>query len=305
LSFRPSLLFEEEEFMGDGINVSRAPQQAPVHDAGAIEDTKPLDTIQQSKADAQPVAQPKDNKPVGDSSTKKQEQNYQGSVRQTQLNKQLQNKTQPGESLKAAEKIMDNPRLSNEAKIAELQKVIEKTDKNEFATFMKKYPSFSMDQKALIHSAMMESPTIMGRVATELNESEQLTVVWNAVEHSTHGANPKEEAKRQERVDKGIMEWMRKTDTDTLNKSLDGKSIDFKASAKLYGTLVSDPAQAMQMATNGKLIGDQSDVALHLIRLAYNDRGDVVSRQDIESAAAALITQNINDEMIRNIRNRR
>lgn len=290
--------------MGDGMNVSRAPQQAPVRDAGVVEDAQPKVVNTETKADAQPVTQPQ-NKPAPNASEKKQEQNAKGTQRQAELSRQLENKTQSGESLKAAEKIMDNPRLSNEAKIAELQKVIEKTDKNEFATFMKKYPSFSMDQKALIHSAMMESPKIMGRVATELNESEQLTVIWNAVEHSTHGANPKDEAKRQERADKGIAAWMQKTDTDTLNKALDGKSIDFRASAKLYGVLTSDPARLiMQMTANGKLIGDQADIATRLMNLAYNNQTTVPSRQDIENTAASLIAQNIADEMRRNMHKR-
>jgi hypothetical protein len=284
--------------MGDGMNVSRAPQPAPVLDAGVVEDTKPKDTIQDTKADAQPVAKPKDQ-PVADSSTKKQEQDYKGSVRQTQLNNQLQTKTQPGESLNAAKKIMDNPRLSDEARIAELQKVIEKTDKTEFATFMKKYPNFSMDEKALIHSAMMESPKIMERVAGELSQSEQLTVVWNAVMDSTHGSTPKEESKRQERADKGLAAWMQKTDSDTLNKSLDGKSIDFKASAKLYGVLTSDPARLIinMGAHQGKLMGDQLVIATELMNFAYNNRGEVVSRQDIESAAMSLIARQITDEM--------
>ncbi|MCI0447182.1 hypothetical protein L0152_28740 [bacterium] len=219
---------------------------------------------------------------------------------------EIDNKPQPGESLNAAKKIMDNPRLSDEAKIAELQKVIEKTDKTEFATFMKKYPNFSMDEKALIHSAMMESPKIMERVAGELSQSEQLTVVWNAVMGSTHGATPKEESKRQERADKGIAAWMQKTDVDTLNKALDGKSIDFKASAKLYGTLVSDPARLIMGmgAHQGKLMGDQLQIATELMNMAYNNRGEVVSRQDIESAAMSLIAQQITGEIKRGERNR-
>ncbi len=287
--------------MGDGINVSRAPQAAPVQDAGVVEDAKPKDTKTDVKADAQPVTQPKD-KPVADSSTKKQEQTLKGTQRQDQLNRQLDNKTQPGESLKSAKQIMDNPRLSDEAKIAQLQKVIEKTDKNEFATFMKKYPSFSMTEKALIHSAMMESSKIMERVAGELNQSEQLTVVWNAVTDSTHGANPKEEAKRQERADKGLGVWMQKTDSDTLNKALDGKSIDLKASAKLYGTLVSDPARLIigMGAHQGKLMGDQLAAANDLMNYAYNNRGEIPSRKDIESAAMQLIAQQITDEARKN-----
>jgi hypothetical protein len=285
--------------MGDGLNVSRGVTPQPqVHDAGVVDDAKPKDSNVETKADAQPAVQPKD-KPVTDSSVKKEEQNLKGTLRQADLSRQLDNKTEPGESLKTAKKIMDNPRLSDEAKIAELQKVIEKTDKTEFATFMKKYPSFSMDEKALIHSAMMESPKIMERVAGELSQSEQLTVVWNAVMDSTHGATPKEESKRQERADKGLAAWMQKTDVDTLNKALDGKSINFKASAKLYGTLVSDPARlSMNMgAHQGKLMGDQLVIATQLMNLAYNNRGEIVSRQDIESAAMSMIAQQITDEM--------
>jgi hypothetical protein len=291
--------------MGDGMNVSRAPQQAPVHDVGVVEDTKPKDSNVETKADTQPAALPKD-KPVTDSSVKKEEQNLKGNLRQADLSRQLDNKPQPGESLNAAKKIMDNPRLSDETKIAELQKVIEKTDKTEFATFMKKYPNFSMNEKALIHSAMMESPKIMERVAGELSQSEQLTVVWNAVMDSTHGATPKEESKRQERADKGLAAWMQKTDVDTLNKALDGKSIEFKASAKLYGTLVSDPARLiMNMgAHQGKLMGDQLQIATELMNMAYNNRGEVVSRQDIESAAMSLIARQITDEIKKGERNR-
>lgn len=288
--------------MGDGTNVSRgANPQQPVYNLGLDDDDKIKVVNSDTKADAQPATEPQ-NKPAPNASEKKQEQNAKGTQRQAELSRQLENKTQPGESLKAAEKIMDNPRLSNEAKIAELQKVIEKTDKNEFATFIKKYPSFSMDQKALIHSAMLESPKIMERVATELNESEQLTVIWNAVEDSTHGANPKEEAKRQERADKGIAAWMQKTDTDTLNKALDGKSIDFKASAKLYGTLASDPARLIiNMGGNqGKLMGDQLEIANVLMNAAYNNQGRDVSRQDIESMAASLIAHKITEEMKKN-----
>ncbi len=292
--------------MGDGLNVSRGvTQQPPVHDAGAVDDSKPKDSIAEPKVDAQPAVLPKD-KPVTDSSVKKEEQNLKGTLRQADLSRQLDNKPQPGESLNAAKKIMDNPRLSDEAKIAELQKVIEKTDKTEFATFMKKYPNFSMDEKALIHSAMMESPKIMERVAGELSQSEQLTVVWNAVMGSTHGATPKEESKRQERADKGIAAWMQKTDVDTLNKALDGKSIDFKASAKLYGTLVSDPARLIMGmgAHQGKLMGDQLQIATELMNIAYNNRGEVVSRQDIESAAMSMIAQQITGEIKRGERNR-
>ena len=286
--------------MGDGMNVSRGVTPQPqVLDAGVVNDAKPQDSNAETKTDAQPVPQPKE-KPVTDSSVKKEEQNLKGNLRQADLSRQLDNKSQPsGESIKSAQKILDNPRLSDAAKIAELQKVIEKTDKDEFATFMKKYPSFSMADKALVHSAMLESPKIMERVASELDQSEQLTVVWNAVMDSSHGANEKEEAKRQERADKGIAAWMQKTDVDTLNKALDGKSIDFKASAKLYGTLVSDPARLiMNMgAHQGKLMGDQLEIANQLMNLAYNNRGEVVSRQDIESAAASLIAQKITDEI--------
>jgi len=281
--------------MGDEMNVSRGytPQTRVVD----VDDEKPKVVNTDTKADVQPEATPKD-KPAPDSSTKKQEQTQKGNQRQAELLGKLpDNKTQPGESLKSAEKIMDNPRLSNEAKIAELQKVIEKTDKDEFATFMKKYPSFSMDQKALIHSAMMESPKIMQRVATELNQSEQLTVVWNAVMDSTHGANPKEEEKRQARADKGIAAWMQKTDSDTLSKALDGQSIDFKASAKLYGTLVSDPARLMVMGNQGKLMGDQLQIAQDVMNATYNNHGDVPSRKDIESMAASLIAHQIAEEM--------
>src|SRR4029079_16512586 len=114
--------------MGDGLNVSRAPQQAPVLDAGVVEDAKPIDSNLATKADTQPAPQPKD-KPATDSSVKKEEQNLKGNLRQADMSRQLDNKPQPGESLNTAKKIMDNPRLSNEAKIAELQKVIEKTDK--------------------------------------------------------------------------------------------------------------------------------------------------------------------------------
>lgn len=285
--------------MGDGLNVSRGvTPQTPVHDAGVIEDAKPLDSNVTTKADTQPAEQP-NVRPPTDSSVKKEEQNLKGNLRQADLSRQLDNKPQPGESLNTAKKIMDNPRLSNEAKIAELQKVIEKTDKTEFATFMKKYPNFSMDEKALIHSAMMESPKIMERVAGELSQSEQLTVVWNAVMDSTHGATPKEEGKRQERADKGLAAWMQRTDSDTLNKSLDGKSIDFKASAKLYGVLTSDPARLIinMGAHQGKLMGDQLVIATELMNLAYNNRGEVVSRQDIESAAMSLIARQITDEL--------
>ena len=56
--------------MGDGMNVSRAPQQAPVLDAGVVEDAKPIDSNVATKADAQPVEQPKD-RPATDSSVKR------------------------------------------------------------------------------------------------------------------------------------------------------------------------------------------------------------------------------------------
>jgi hypothetical protein len=286
--------------MGDGMNVSRGvTAQTPVHDAGVVEDSKPNDVVTETKADSQPVAQPKD-KPGSNGASQKQEQNYRGSVRQTELNKQLENKTQPGESLKAAEKILANPRLSNEAKIAELQKVIEKTDKNEFATFMKKFPNFSMADKALIQSAIIESPKIMQRVADELSQAEQLTVVWNAVMDSTRGSTAKEESKRQERADKGIVAWMQRTDVDTLHKALDGKSIDFKASAKLYGSLVSDPARMMAMGSQGKLMGEQLAAATDLMNMAFNSRGLPVSREDIENAAMMLIAKQHEEEMKRN-----
>jgi hypothetical protein len=286
--------------MGDGMNVSRgASPQPPTVDPGVVQDadvkSKVVNT--DSKADAQPT--PAQNKPAPNAAEKKQEQNAKGTQRQAELNRQLVNKTQPGESLKAAEKIMDNPKLSDDAKIAELQKVIEKTDKNEFATFMKKYPNFSMDQKALLHSAMMESPKIMERVATELNESEQLTVIWNAVDHSTHGSNPKEEAKRQERADKGIAEWMKRTDPDTLNKALDGKSIDFRASAKLYGTLVSDGARLIiNLGFNeGHLMGDQMDIAQKLMHDVYNNPGgNIPSRKEIEVMAMQQLAYKFQDE---------
>jgi hypothetical protein len=117
---------------------------------------------------------------------------------------------------------------------------------------------------------------------------------------STRGSTAKEESKRQERADKGIVAWMQRTDVDTLHKALDGKIIDFKASAKLYGSLVSDPARMMAMGSQGKLMGEQLAAATDLMNMAFNSRGLPVSREDIENAAMMLIAKQHEEEMKRN-----
>jgi hypothetical protein len=284
--------------MGEVNSTPRAvPYQMPVNNSANVDDTKAKDV----KAEPKPQAdQPKEAPQASNPSGRKLEQGINGTARQAALNGQLDKKEQ-GESIKSAEKILDNPKLSNEAKIAQLQKVIEKTDKAEFKLFMAKYPSFSNTQKELINSAITESPKIMERVAGELSQAEQLTVVWNGMMHSSRGKSEKEETKRQERTDKAMGAWMQRTDVDTLNKALDGKSIDPRASAKLFAVIGSDPARlVINMGYNqAKLLGDNMSIANDLMNLSINQHDRALTRQELESAASGLMMQYYQNSMKR------
>jgi len=159
----------------------------------------------------------------------------------------------------------------------------------------------------MINSAITESPKIMERVGSELSQSEQLSFIKESVMNPMHGANEKEEKKRMERADKGIGAWMQATDADTLNKALEGKTVnDIKVSAKLFGVMTSDPARlVMGMGHHqAKIAGDSLEIATRVMQAATNPRQSV-SRNDIESLAQSLILHNMEEEMKRNSRNLR
>lgn len=274
--------------MGEGLNISRGVgYQAPIQVTDKADDIK----LQESKTEAQPAYHLKE-KPVSDPSKGKLEQSINGAARQAALNGQLPK--EPTESIKAAQKILDNPKLSNEAKIAELQKTIAKTDKTEFANFVSKLSNFSDAQKELIHSAFTESPKLMERVARELKPAEQLSLVKNAVMHPSVGKTEKEEAKRLERFDNGIAAWMENTDMETLNNALDAKHIDIRASAKLLGVLAHNPNRLiMRMGHDeGKIIGDNYAMATDLMNLVLQGSPDgKYSRDDVEKFAITWIME--------------
>lgn len=280
--------------MGERLNISGGVKfQAPIQETNNVDEAKP----QEVKEEA-PSAPPKEGPRSADTSSRKLEQSFNGTVLKADLNKQLDYKLfLDSESLKAADKILTNPRLSNEAKIAELQKTIGKTDKAEFRNFMKNYSKFPADQQQLINSAITESEKIMGRIGMELPQDEQLKVVQEAVMNPLKGKTPKEEQKRLERFDKGVEGWMRSTDIDTLDKALDGRSINIKASAKLYGTLVANASGLIfgMGGQQGKIMGDKLEIATAVMNAAHDQQAPA-SREDQEAYAASLIMRNIERE---------
>ena len=165
---------------------------------------------------------------------------------------------------------------------------------------MNHYSTFPADQKQLINSAITESEQIMGRIGSELQPDDQLKIVQEAVMNPLKGKTPKDEEKRLARFDKGVSQWMQRTDTATLDKALDGRSIDFKASAKLYAAMVADsPRLVFNMGHHqGRIMGDKLEIATQLVNLASNPQR-TVTRDDLESAAASMIAQNVHKEIER------
>ncbi len=281
--------------MGDGLNISGGVRsQAPIQETNTVGEAKPQ--VVKDELPSAPLL--KDSPRSTDSSNRKLEKSFDGIALKADLNKQLDNKNLTTESLRAADKIIMNPRLSNEAKIAELQKTIGKLDGRDFRNFMDSYSTFPDDQRQLINSAITESEKIMGRIGSELTQGDQLKVVQEAVMNPLKGKNPKEEEKRLKRSDKGVAEWMSNTDRDTLDKALDGRSIDIRASAKLYGTMAAEPSRLIfgMGHQNGKIDGDKLAIATEVMNAANNQVGPPVSRQDQEGLAASLIMRNIENE---------
>jgi hypothetical protein len=154
----------------------------------------------------------------------------------------------------------------------------------------------------MINSAMTESPQIMGRIGSELPQKEQLAIIKESVMNPLHGKNEKEEKQRLERADKGIGEWMQNTDVETLNKALEGKTVDdIKVSAKLFGAMASDPARlVMGMGhQRGKILGDSLDTATEVMRAA-TDPTRSYTRDEIESLAQSSIVSHLQEELKRN-----
>ena len=107
----------------------------------------------------------------------------------------------------------------------------------------------------------------------------------------------KEKEKRSERFDNAVGEWMARTDADTLNKALDGKSINIRASAKLYATIATNPARligSMGMQ-QGKIKPEHLEVAQALMHLAVNPQRPP-TREVIEGHAYNLIMKHIEEE---------
>jgi hypothetical protein len=286
--------------MGDGKISGGVRSKAPIQDIN-VDEAKPKEVPKNQTPTADPS---KTSSPAPDSSSKKADKNWQGVVYKNQLNKQLP-KSLDSESLKAADKVLENPKLSNEAKIAELQKILGKTDKLEFEYFLKHYDTFPEDQRQLINSAITESEQIMGRIGSELKPDVQLKIVQDAIMNPAKGKTPKEEEKRLARADKGVSQWMQRTDTATLDKALDGRSIDFKASAKLYAAMVADSARLVySMGHNqGKIMPDKLEIATQLVSLATNPQR-TITRDELESAAAAMIAQDVHRELDEETRDR-
>lgn len=278
--------------MGEGLNVSRGVSYQP-----PVQDTNSVDVIKsnETKVEAQPAAQPKDKPSVSNPSRGKLEHSINGTARQAELNGHLQNKTtEAGASIKEAQKILDNPKSFNHEKIAELQKILVNTDKAEFANFVKKFPSFSKEQKQLIHSALTGSEKLMARVGRELPQAEQLKLIWNAVMSPSVGRTEMEEARRLEHFDRGIAAWMKSTDVDTLNKALNGKNIDVRASAKLLAVLATNAGELIfKMGHDeGKIIGDNYALANDLKNaVMYGIDGRQYTRDEIERTAVAMIIE--------------
>jgi hypothetical protein len=280
--------------MGDGVNIPGGVRfQAPVQETNTVDEAKPTEVKDK------PTATPYDESPRSTRSPDwggKKDLNDQGIRLKENLNTQLDRRpVLSSESMKAADKILTNPRLSNEAKIAELQKMIGKTDKAEFQKFMKSFSDFPENEQQLINSAITESETIMGRIGSELPQNEQLKIVQDAVMNPLKGKTPKEEQKRLDRFDKGVSEWMSKTDTDTLDKALDGKSINIKASAKLYGSMATMYPRIVGMFDRGKIMGDKMEIATAVMNAKHNQQHPA-SREEQEGLAASMILHNIGEE---------
>lgn len=278
--------------MGDGISISRGVTfQAPVEDLAPVEDAKVKDT----NPEPQPPAQPADRPSVpSNPSSRRLEQNMNGTARQAELNDQLNKMAKGPDPSKTAKSILDNPKLSNEAKIAELQKTLAKADPDQFSDFMRDLPNLPQAQKELVNSAITESPKIMERVAAELPQDQQLSVIRDAMMHPAPAGSEKEETKRMERTDKAMTEWMRRTDTETLGKALDGQNLnDLKAASKLYGVLASNPAAAIGMEKMGKLDPEQLETVMNLANMSRDmDIRKPSDRKEIEGAAASMILKN-------------
>lgn len=277
--------------MGDGINVSRGVTlRAPVEDLAPVEESKTKET----KAEPQPAQQPADKPSAPSSPSLRLEQTMNATARQAELNSQLVKMAKGPDPMKAAQSIMDNPKLSNDAKIAEMQKTLEKSDPGQFADFMRDYPNLPQAQKELINSAITESPKIMDRVARELPQDQQLTIVRDAMMHPAPATSEKDEAKRMQRTDKAMAEWIRGTDRDTLSKALDGQNInDIKAASKLYGVMASNPASILAMDKQGKLDPEQTEIGMTLVNISRElDLSKPSDRKEIEGAAASMILKN-------------
>jgi hypothetical protein len=270
--------------MGSAVNSTRgAVYQAPIQDSGDIEQTVKTD----AKTETEPLI--KDRTNLANPSGRKLEQTFNGTARKAELHGQLGNKGNVSDSMSAARKILENPKLSNEAKISELGKMIGNTDKTEFVKFMAKLPNFPTAQKELIHSAISESPKIMNRVAAELESEQQLTVIMNATKYPYHRKSEKEEAESLKRFDKAVGEWIERTDVDTLNKALDG-TVDIEMSGKLFGVMMSNPSVYIMHFgyDQARLVGDNLRIGMDLIQADLN-RGVNHSRETLEKTAISLI----------------
>ena len=285
--------------MGNGVQPvnSYAPRplgQEEVQEIERVRESRNLEVNQDnSKSTEQDSLRPASS-PYG----RKLEQSLNGAARRAELEFQFDREIERGESMKAARRILDDPRLSNDSKISRLQKMIENSNPLEFEQFMAQLKHFSSSQRELVNSAISESPRIMERVADELPAGTQLSIVSDAILHPMKGKTEKDERKRQERADKGFGEWMQRTDTGTLNVALEGRGIDFRASAKLFGVLASDGNRLIQSIgghNQSRLLGDNLTIATELMNLVYgpaSQRQGPLTRSEIEDVAGSLIIRN-------------
>jgi hypothetical protein len=265
--------------------------QESIQESSKVSESKPKEVKEEKQPAGQANVRSSDSNP----SAQRFEQSLNGMARRAELEGHFERNIERGESMKAARKILDNAKLSNQAKISELQKMLGKSGGLEFEQFMKQMGNFSSPQQQIVNSAITESPKILERIAEDLPPGLQLDVVSNAVMNPLKGKTESEEKERVKRADRGIAEWIQSTDVSTLDTALSGKAVSFQASAKLFGVLASDPALLIRnMGPQSRLMGDNLAIANDLMNIVHGPasfRNAPMTRSEIEAAAAGMIVR--------------
>src|SRR5262245_35194218 len=166
--------------MGNGIQPVAPRMAGPIgleniESSGNVGETNPKQVEREPQAGE--FTQPHSSNP----GSRKLEQSLNGAALRAELEGRYERNIERGEAMKGARSILDNPLISNEGKIAELQKMLGKSGRLEFEQFFKQIGNFSVSQRQLVNSAISESPKIMERIAEELHPGTQLSVVSDAI----------------------------------------------------------------------------------------------------------------------------